>query len=84
MGRVSSMVMFYAHILSVNWDSHSYFFWYIPIGAVFELGSEEYKERLPADRRKPGSRAVIDVKIHRVSTVSSQQPYLSIKSEGIL
>lgn len=78
------MITFYAHIVRVNWALQSYLFWYIPIGAVLELGSEEYKERLPADKRKPGSRAVIDVKVHRVSTVRSQQPYLSIDSEGIL
>lgn len=39
-------------------------------GTVLELGSEEYNALLPPERRKPGSRAIIDVRVHRVSTVS--------------
>ncbi|EJD04485.1 uncharacterized protein FOMMEDRAFT_155623 [Fomitiporia mediterranea MF3/22] len=37
-------------------------------GTVHELGSLEYNLRIPSEKRKPGSRAVIVVDVHRVST----------------
>ncbi|KAI5115537.1 hypothetical protein M0805_004074 [Coniferiporia weirii] len=37
-------------------------------GTVHELGSSEYNARIPASKRKPGSRAIILVEVHRVGT----------------
>ncbi|KAF8603215.1 hypothetical protein BDV93DRAFT_493889 [Ceratobasidium sp. AG-I] len=37
-------------------------------GIVHELGSSRYEELIPAEERLPGSRAVIEVKIHKVGS----------------
>ncbi|KAJ6629376.1 hypothetical protein B0H10DRAFT_1363283 [Mycena sp. CBHHK59/15] len=37
-------------------------------GTVFEFGSPEYSSFIPADARKPGSRSVVLIEIHKVGT----------------
>ncbi|KAH6903807.1 hypothetical protein BKA70DRAFT_1300177 [Coprinopsis sp. MPI-PUGE-AT-0042] len=37
-------------------------------GKVFELGTPEYNELLPPEKRQPGSRAIIWVDVHKVGT----------------
>lgn len=39
-------------------------------GEVYEVGTPEYDSFIPKDHRKPGSRAVIKVNIHKVGFVS--------------
>ncbi|KAI5886407.1 uncharacterized protein SCHCODRAFT_02769106 [Schizophyllum commune H4-8] len=35
-------------------------------GIVYEYGTEEYDNRIPASKRHPGSRAVIEIAVHKV------------------
>lgn len=44
------------------------------VAKVFEFGTPEYEELLPAGKRQPGSRAVIWVDVHKVGTVRRPLP----------
>lgn len=43
--------------------------WFL-LGTVHELGTPEYEAKIPPSKRKPGSRSVIVINVHRVGTVS--------------
>ena len=40
------------------------------LGTVYEYGTPEYEELIPQETRKPGSRSVIMVDVHKVGSVS--------------
>lgn len=42
----------------------------IHVGTAYEFGTPEYEMRIPLEKRKPGSRAVIVVDVHKVGSVS--------------
>lgn len=62
MGRVSQLLDLNAPVYSFQING---------AGSVHELGTSEYDARIPASKRKPTSRAVIDIEVHRVGTVRS-------------
>ena len=43
-------------------------------GTVHEYGTPEYSALIPAETRKPGSRAAIVVDVYQVSTVCTRTP----------
>ncbi|KAL1684723.1 hypothetical protein GGG16DRAFT_129778 [Schizophyllum commune] len=50
-------------------------------GTVYEYGTPEYEQFIPAEKRKPGSRSVILVDIHKVgSSCGYAVPFMEFKS----
>ncbi|KAL1727958.1 hypothetical protein EV714DRAFT_216207 [Schizophyllum commune] len=50
-------------------------------GTVYEYGTPEYEQYIPAEKRKPGSRSVILVDIHKVgSSCGYAVPFMEFKS----
>ncbi|KAJ3502974.1 hypothetical protein NLJ89_g8642 [Agrocybe chaxingu] len=50
-------------------------------GAVYEYGTAEYNELLPAEKRQPGSRSVIMLDVHKVGTSCGYSiPFYTFKS----